>query len=153
MRISQIISVIGAHLLLGRKVSFPCAIALGIPMPFVFVLILSADLIQIPFYCLVFSKLAEGVSIFKRIHDKVSTTKQNLAGNGFFNFLMKTGEIGVFATASLPGAGGVQGGMILAHILQMPKSKSVMIISIASFLGCAIFAFCGLTLCQILRIK
>lgn len=144
MKILQIATIIGTHLLLGRKASFPCAIFLGFPIPAVFVIIFLADLIQIPFYSFVLSKTSESISVLRRFQHRLESVRQDWANkNSFFNFLIKTGEFGVFAVAALPGAGGVQGGMVLAHILRIPNSKSMSIVGIASFIGCAIFTIGG----------
>lgn len=140
MKLWHIITLVGIHLILGKKGSFPYGVAVGIKTLDISIIVVITDFLEIPFYNMVFAGATDRIKWLRWLHNKLDHQNSKLAEKKFYWWFLRAGELGVFLITIIPGAGGVQTGTLLAHSLHMKESKSYPILAVGSVVGCAVFA-------------
>jgi len=153
MKFWHIITLVGIHLILGKKASFPYGAAVGINTLDISLIVIITDFLEIPFYNMVFTGATDKIKLLKWLHNKLDYRKSKLSEKKIYWWFRRAGEFGVFLITVIPGAGGVQTGTLLAHSLHMKKSKSYPILAVGSVVGCIIFALGFKGLLKLIRLK
>lgn len=132
-----IILFIISQLLLGRKVSIPYGIAVGLNAYLVLGLAVTIDICLIPFVFWVYKGTTRKISLV--IKKRLSSKEEKINESRMMRFIKPLGRMGVLVVTAIPFSGGVLTGIALCRLLKLRYKESFVLLSIGSFLGCLLF--------------
>jgi len=132
-----IILFIISQLLLGRKVSIPYGIVVGLNVYLVLGLSIAIDISLIPFVFWVYKGTTRKISLV--IKKRLSSKEEKITESRMMRFIKPLGKMGVLVVTAIPFSGGVLTGIALCHLLKLRYKESFVLLSIGSFLGCLLF--------------
>lgn len=132
-----IILFIISQLLLGRKVSIPYGIAVGLNVYLVLGLAITIDICLIPFVFWVYKGTTRKISLV--IKKRLSSKEEKINESRMMRFIKPLGGMGVLVVTAIPFSGGVLTGIALCRLLKLRYKESFVLLSIGSFLGCLLF--------------
>jgi uncharacterized membrane protein len=132
-----IILFIISQLLLGRKVSIPYGIAVGLNVYLVLSLATTIDICLIPFVFWVYKGTTRKISLV--IKKRLSSKEEKINESRMMRFIKPLGRMGVLVVTAIPFSGGVLTGIALCRLLKLRYKESFVLLSIGSFLGCLLF--------------
>jgi uncharacterized membrane protein len=132
-----IILFIISQLLLGRKVSIPYGIAVGLNAYLVLGLAITIDISLIPFVFWVYKGTTRKLSLL--IKKRLSSKEEKINESRMMRFIKPLGRMGVLVVTAIPFSGGVLTGIALCRLLKLRYKESFVLLSIGSFLGCLLF--------------
>ncbi len=135
------ISFVVTHIVLGRKLSLPSAIALGGDVYTLLVLGIALDIIQIPFFLYVYSHSTK-IGFFSWIAGRIGKKKESISSSRLMRWAQRWGKYGTIVIAAMPiQGGGMWSGVLLAHALNLERLQAYILLTIGSIIGCTIIAF------------
>ena len=132
-----IILFIISQLLLGRKVSIPYGIVVGLNAYLVLGLATTIDISLIPFIFWVYKGTTRKISLV--IKKRLSSKEEKITESRMMRFIKPLGRMGVIVVTAIPFSGGVLTGIALCRLLKLRYKESFVLLSIGSFLGCLLF--------------
>jgi len=132
-----IIPFIISQLLLGRRVSIPYGIAVGLNTYLVLGLATTIDISLIPFIFWVYRSTGRKIGLL--IKKRLSSKQEKIAKSRMMRFIKPLGRMGVLAVTTIPFSGGVLTGIALCYLLKLRYKESFVLLSIGTFLGCLLF--------------
>jgi len=132
-----IILFIISQLLLGRKISIPYGIAVGLNVYLVLGLATTIDISLIPFVFWVYKGTTRKISLV--IKKRLSSKEEKKLKSRMMRFIKPLGRTGVLVVTAIPFSGGVLTGIALCRLLKLRYKESFVLLSIGSFLGCLLF--------------
>jgi uncharacterized membrane protein len=133
-----IFSFIFIHIFLGRKISIPYGVALGINPYMVGVEAFLLDVIQIPFFYHLYEHSTR-ISIVASLKRWSDERQRNLEKSRLFTLAKKSGKLGIIIISASPlQGGGMWSGVLMTFLLNFPKRESYILNILGSILGCAI---------------
>jgi len=132
-----IILFIISQLLLGRKVSIPYGIVVGLNVYLVLGLAITIDISLIPFVFWVYKGTTRKISLV--IKKRLSSKEEKITESRMMRVIKPLGKMGVLVVAAIPFSGGVLTGIALCRLLKLRYKESFVLLSIGTFLGCLLF--------------
>ncbi len=132
-----IILFIISQLLLGRKVSIPYGIVVGLNVYLVLGLAITIDISLIPFVFWVYKGTTRKISLV--IKKRLSSKEEKITESRMMRFIKPLGRMGVLVVTAIPFSGGVLTGIALCRLLKLRYKESFVLLSIGTFLGCLLF--------------
>lgn len=133
-----VLSFIFIHIFLGRKISIPYGIALGIEPYVVGVGALLLDVIQIPFFYHLYERSTK-ISIIASLKRRGDERQRNLEKSRLFTLAKNSGRLGIVLISASPlQGGGMWSGVLMTFLLNIPKRESYVLNILGSILGCAV---------------
>jgi len=124
------------HGLGGRTASIIAARLAGFDMALYLPLAIFLDMIQVPLLFFLYEETGERISFLRRLKDRAERQKERLANSRVYKKLVLLGQLGVVLMTLLPiKGGGMWSGAFLAHLIQMQRSRSYLLLFAGSLLG------------------
>ncbi len=128
------------HFVLGRKISIPYALALGENAYAITATAFILDIIQIPIFLYLYTHSSK-IGIINKGRDRIISRSKNMEHSRLVIFAKKMGKVGIIALAAMPiQGGGMWSGVLLAHVLNLKRWQTYLLLSIGSFVGCIIIS-------------
>ncbi len=125
------------YILFSRAISIPVGISLGINKHFLFLLVFSLDLLQIPLYYCILEYGISRLKIFRFLKNRLP--KQEHIEKSFIRKVVNSlGSVGIILISAFPAFGGMATAVFIAHTLKAKRAKSITYLALGSFLGCLI---------------
>ncbi|HOP09854.1 MAG TPA: small multi-drug export protein [Candidatus Methanofastidiosa archaeon] len=136
-----LISFFFIHIGLGRKISIPYAIALGITDWNVLIFAFILDVLQIPLFMYIYTHTSN-IAIIKRFKARIEGKSTKMEGSRILVWAKNLGKAGTLLLAAMPfQGGGMWSGVLLAYILKLENRQMYPLLSAGSLIGCSIMAF------------
>jgi uncharacterized membrane protein len=133
-----IFSFIFIHIFLGRKISIPYGVALGINPYMVGAEAFLLDVIQIPFFYHLYEHSTR-ISIVASLKRKSEERQRNLEKSRLFTLAKNSGRLGIIIISASPlQGGGMWSGVLMTFLLNLPKRESYVLNILGSILGCVV---------------
>ncbi len=132
-------ALIAIHLVLGKKASFPYGLVFGFNTWLIAILVIITDFAEIPFYRWLIAGAFDKIKPLQWLHGKLDHRESAFSQKRLYRWFIHAGALGVFILVIIPGAGGVQTGTLLSHILHLSKSRANVALGIGSIIGCLVF--------------
>ena len=132
------ISLILLHAVLGKKASFPFGIIVGLTPVFIGIIVIIYDLALMVVVRMIFENSSR-ITWLERLRKKLFADHDKLRKSKWLKFCQNLGRLGVFIITAVPFSGGLWTGSILAHILNLQRKETYILVGLGSILGCAIF--------------
>jgi len=136
-----IVSFFFIHIGLGRKISIPYAIALGLGVYYVLASAIFLDVVQIPLFIYIYTHTSK-IPIIKNFKSRIERRSESLEESKMLKWAKRFGNLGTVLLSAMPfQGGGMWSGVLLAYILKLDKRLMYILLSIGSIIGCSIMAF------------
>jgi len=136
------------HGLGGRVASIVAARLAGFNMALYLPLAIFLDMIQVPLFFFLYEEGGQRILLLRRLRERAQRQKEKLASSRFYERLVLWGQLGVVIMTLLPiKGGGMWSGVLLAHLLQVRRARSYLLLFAGSLLG----AFLLLGLSDLIR--
>jgi len=124
------------HGLGGRTASIIAARLAGFNMALYLPLGIFLDMIQVPLLFFLYQESGERISFLKKLKDRAERQKEKLASSRVYQKLVLLGQLGVVLMTLLPiKGGGMWSGALLAHLIQIQRGRSYLLLFAGSLLG------------------
>ncbi|MDH7500098.1 MAG: small multi-drug export protein [candidate division NC10 bacterium] len=124
------------HGLGGRTASIIAARLAGFEMALYLPLAILLDMIQVPLLFFLYEETGERISWLKKLRERAERQKERLADSRLYKKLVLLGQVGVVLMTLLPiKGGGMWSGALLAHLIQVRRSRSYLLLFVGSLLG------------------
>jgi uncharacterized membrane protein len=124
------------HVLGGRAASLVAARLAGFEMFFYLPLAIALDMLQVPFLFFLFQESGRRIGPLRALKERAESRKEALAGSRIYRRLVLLGHLGVVLMTLLPvKGGGMWSGALLAHLLQLRRLHSYLLLLVGSILG------------------
>ncbi len=138
------LTFLALHIGLGRKISIPSAMALGINTATVVAMGIALDVMQIPFFLAVYGHTAR-IPWFRSLSDRLEKRSHSIESSRLVRWARTWGTYGTVLVAAMPiQGGGMWSGVLLAYMLRLKRWQTYVFLTIGSVLGCCIIAL-GIT--------
>ncbi|NQS98107.1 MAG: small multi-drug export protein [candidate division Zixibacteria bacterium] len=135
------ITLIGVQLILGKKISFPYGVLMGLSPVYIGIVALASDFALMPF-ALLLSDNSKRIGWLEKLRRKLFADEKKVRESKWLKRFQNMGKVGVVLIVSIPGAGGVWTGAVLSHILNLKKLETYILLGLGSAIGCIIFILC-----------
>lgn len=129
------------HIGLGRKISIPYAIALGINAYYVLIFAIALDVMQIPVFSHLYTHTSR-IDVINKLKERIEKKSENMEESRIVRWAKNLGKVGTIALTAMPfQGGGMWSGVLLASILKLQTWQKYILLSMGSVLGCSLMAF------------
>ncbi|MBW2128323.1 MAG: small multi-drug export protein, partial [Deltaproteobacteria bacterium] len=144
-----VIYFIPLYILGGRPAAVLSAQFLGYRISFLLPVVVLLDTIQVPFLYHLYGAVSDS-AFFKRLKGRAEKKEQKLLDSKIFGWMRLLGMPGVVAVTMTPLKGcGMWSGVLLSHLLKLPKTASYPLLVLGSALGCIFIYGIGETMKQL----
>jgi uncharacterized membrane protein len=93
-------------------------------------------MIQVPLLFSLYEASGQRISLIRKLKDRAERQKQSLSSSRIYGKLVVLGQLGVVLMTLLPiKGGGMWSGALLAHLMQVRRSRSYLLLFTGSLLG------------------
>jgi len=147
---SVIFGLIFLQLSLGKKVSYPYGLLVGLNLYTITGLVIITDLVLMLFIEKVISSGVRKLEKFDFVKQKKINLKHFLTDTKIGIYLQHLGKLGVLIITALPFAGGVWSGAALSKIVNLSRPIVIILLTIGVIVGASIFHFGSLGLIAVI---
>jgi len=126
------------HLTLGRKVSIPYGLALGLNVYLILGLALVLDTIFTSLIYFLSQEAVVKLKLLKRIKEKIISLHSKLINSKsrLMHFFSHLGKTGIVLANAIPFTGGINVSIPLIHALNLSKGEGFFLLFVGNLLGC-----------------
>jgi uncharacterized membrane protein len=130
------LTFVATHILLGRKISLPSAVALGGDVYLLLIMGILLDIVQIPFFLYVYSH-SNRIGLFSSISKRIGDKSESMSSSRLMRWAQRWGKYGTLLLAAMPvQGGGMWSGVLLAHALNLDHRQAYALLTLGSVIGC-----------------
>lgn len=130
-----ILTFLLVHIFLGRKISVPYGLAIGLKIWWVALFALALDVVQIPFFYYIYEGGSKA-EIVKRLKGRLLRREEDFKSSKLFKFAKKWGKVGAILVVALPfQGGGIWSGVMVAYLLGFSKREGYLLLTLGSITG------------------
>ena len=138
-RAALFFTLIVIQLALGKKISFPYGVIIGFSPITIGVMAFICDIVLMVFIRLLFDNTSKLQMKFNKLRNRYKSAEEKFRRSRRYSHLQNLGKMGVVILVSIPGAGGVWSGSMLAHILSLNKTDAYCTIIFGSVINTLLF--------------